>query len=158
MLPRVRRHAVSDWFRRRRQFYDVRAASSASVPATNSAAMLGQYVDSHHEDVLRVRFHPTRATSLLTAGADGLACLFDVSQQNEDDALQVVMNAGSDIVNVSVIDGADLVYCQTSVEGAALFDARTGASCGAMPNSRTSSRGRRIFRGLHHRRKVGAIC
>ena len=121
-------------------FFDVRAASGAASftgqESPSQGVLLGQYVDSHYEDVLRVRFHPNKTTSLLTGGADGLACVFDVSKQSEDEALKVVMNAGSDVVNVRVIDGADLVFCHTSIEGIALFDAASGQSCGIIPNFR----------------------
>lgn len=121
-------------------FFDVRAASGAASftgqESPPQGALLGQYVDSHYEDVLRVRFHPNRTTSLITGGADGLACVFDVSKQSEDEALNVVMNAGSDVVNVRVIDDADLVFCHTSIEGIALFDAASGQSCGMIPNFR----------------------
>jgi hypothetical protein len=38
------------------------------------------------EDVTQVRFHPSGA--LFSGSMDGLICVFDISQNNEDDAVQ----------------------------------------------------------------------
>jgi WD40 repeat protein len=107
-------------------FYDIRGGGK----------LLGEYVNSHSDEVLCVRFHPTKPTLLMTGGADGLACVFDVAVNGEDEALVTVCNAESDVVNVKVLDGKDLLCCQTSVETLALFTISDGQCVGNFANLR----------------------
>ena len=92
-------------------FYDIRGGGT----------LLGEYVESHSDDVLCVRFHPNKPTILMTGGADGLACVFNVAVNGEDEALMTVCNAQSDVIDVKSLDGDDVLCCQTSVETLCLF-------------------------------------
>jgi WD40 repeat protein len=107
-------------------FYDIRGGGK----------LLGEYKDSHSDDVLCVRFHPTKPTILITGGADGLACVFDVAVNSEDEALITVCNAQSDIVKVKVLDGNDLLCCQTTVETLCLYRISDGQCVSDMSNFR----------------------
>ena len=39
--------------------------------------------------VSKIRFHPEKPNSLLAGSEDGLLCLFDLSQSNEEDAINI---------------------------------------------------------------------
>lgn len=54
---------------------------------------LGGYNDSHNDDITQVKFNPTQADTLATASTDGLINVFDISQNDEDDAVTYCMNA-----------------------------------------------------------------
>ena len=63
-------------------FWDVRAPINKQL--------LGYYTESHSDDILQVKFSRLNAKKLLSGSTDGLVCLYDVSQANEDDALEQV--------------------------------------------------------------------
>lgn len=105
-------------------FYDVRQ------PATP----LGSYVNSHTDEVTRVRFQhsaqytfsssssPASTGLLVTGSEDGLACIFDTTQASEDAALKSVMNAQTSIRQVGFF-GPNLegIYCMTGSETMSLW-------------------------------------
>ena len=62
--------------------------------------MLGGYWDSYGDDVTSVKFHGTDASKLATGGTDGLINVFDISRDNEDDALLTTLNSESSIRNL----------------------------------------------------------
>jgi WD40 repeat protein len=107
-------------------FYDIRGGGK----------LLGEYTNSHSDDVLCVRFHPKKPTILMTGGADGLACVFNVSVNGEDEALITVCNANSDVVKVKVLDGNDLLCCQTTVETLCMFRISDGQCVSNLSNFR----------------------
>ena len=45
------------------------------------------FSDSFSDDVTKIKFHPEKPNSLLAGSEDGLLCLFDLSQNNEEDAI-----------------------------------------------------------------------
>lgn len=63
-------------------FWDVRAPSTKQL--------LGYYTESHSDDILQVKFSRMNAKKLISGSTDGLVCLYDVSQANEEDALEQV--------------------------------------------------------------------
>ena len=40
-------------------------------------AQVGEYQESHMEPVVQLAFHPTEPSHLVSAGEDGLLCVFD---------------------------------------------------------------------------------
>ncbi|XP_055607987.1 WD repeat-containing protein 89 [Uranotaenia lowii] len=58
---------------------------------------LGCYWESHSEDITSVRFHPNNPDFLASASVDGLVNVFDISQTNEDDAMQFCFNVDNSI-------------------------------------------------------------
>lgn len=66
--------------------YDVRKLQTGSVEAIN------RYVDSHNDDITDLQFHPTRQHMLVSASTDGVLNLFDLREQNEDDAVVEAFN------------------------------------------------------------------
>jgi WD40 repeat protein len=102
-------------------FFDLRNVSSGNSTISNP---LGTYVDSHTEEVTKVRFQDVagskgyETTSLLvSAGEDGLACIFDTSQPSEEAALRSVLNIQSPLRDVNFF-GPSLegIYCLTGSE------------------------------------------
>lgn len=73
-------------------FWDARMPSA-------EGKLLGAYWESHSDDVTAVRYHPERFNSLATGSTDGLLCLFDLLQPNEDDALIYSLNTESSVVS-----------------------------------------------------------
>jgi len=103
-------------------FFDLRQLSNNH---NNVHRPLGSYVDSHTDDVTKVRFQPMSrdgghedTTSLIvTASEDGLACIFDTSQPLEEEALQSVMNIGSPLRDVGFFGPSmEGLFCLTGSE------------------------------------------
>lgn len=66
-------------------FWDLRAPVNKQL--------LGYYTESHSDDIIHVEFSRINSSKLISGSTDGLVCLYDVSQSNEDDALdQVFIN------------------------------------------------------------------
>ncbi|OQR92392.1 hypothetical protein ACHHYP_03749 [Achlya hypogyna] len=62
---------------------------------TRSAGKLGEYGESHMDNVTRVRFHPLRRSEVVTASEDGVVCLFDCTIADEDEAIISIVNVES---------------------------------------------------------------
>lgn len=89
--------------------------------------LLGSYVDSHRDAVTQVVFHPEQPSLLVSAGEDGLVCLFDTTQCTEELALSAVINLGAPGRRVGFC-GDGTLYCLTGSETASLWDTQT-TSC-----------------------------
>ena len=89
-------------------FFDLRYNNDTAPSGT----LMGNYLDSHTEEVTKVHFQtiPTQSSSsssrtevktvLASASEDGLIAIHDPSQPTEDDALQSVLNIGTPLRNV----------------------------------------------------------
>ncbi|KAM5129690.1 WD repeat-containing protein 89 [Mantella aurantiaca] len=99
-------------------FWDARYSSKG-----DSREPLGVYSESHNDDITQVRFHPTNPGLVATGSTDGLVNVFDIMEDNEDDALRSTYNSDS---SVSVIGWAgkdhNQMYCLTHDEGFFLWD------------------------------------
>ena len=84
-----------------------------------------QYVESHNDDVTdvctfhtyltitdntywQVRYHPTRANLLLSGSTDGLVNIYDITVDDEEDALYQVVNHGSSIHHGGFLGDMDI--------------------------------------------------
>ncbi|KAI0229109.1 WD repeat-containing protein 89 [Lamellibrachia satsuma] len=84
---------------------------------TRKPQPLGCYSESHHDDITQVCFHPQLRDSLLTGSTDGLVCVFDVSQESEDDALQGTLNSESSVSQIGWCGERQCnIYCTTHIE------------------------------------------
>ncbi|CCG20689.1 hypothetical protein CORT_0A03000 [Candida orthopsilosis Co 90-125] len=61
----------------------------------NSAQLVKSFVDSHHDDVTALEFHPTFSNYLMSGSTDGYVNIYDLSKSDEDEALHQVINFGS---------------------------------------------------------------
>lgn len=84
---------------------------------------LGSYVDSHTDEVTKVRFQQMsrdshETTSLIvSASEDGLACIFDTTQPLEEMALNSVINVGSPLRDVGFFGPSmEGLFCLTGSE------------------------------------------
>lgn len=50
------------------------------------------FVDSHHDDITCIKFHPTDPTVLLSGSTDGYTNIYDLTEEEEDDSLHQVIN------------------------------------------------------------------
>lgn len=58
----------------------------------NPSVPIRSYVESHTDTITQLAFHPARSDVLLSGSTDGLVSIFDLSQSEEEDALQQVLN------------------------------------------------------------------
>ena len=92
----------------------------------NSALLLGSYVNSHRDAVTQVEFHPEQTSVLMSAGEDGLICIYDTTKPNEDEALGLVINTGTPCRKVGFCDQQH-IFCLTGSETASIWDCNTAA-------------------------------
>ncbi|KAM8921282.1 WD repeat-containing protein 89 [Pelodytes ibericus] len=95
-------------------FWDARSPSGKFA----SKDPLGVYSESHNDDVTQIRFHPTNPSMVASGSTDGLVNVFDISKDNEDDALNATCNSDSS-VNYVGWAGEDYnqIFCLTHDEG-----------------------------------------
>ncbi|KAI5966808.1 uncharacterized protein KGF55_000217 [Candida pseudojiufengensis] len=60
----------------------------------NTEKIVKSFVDSHHDDVTCLEFHPT-LNYLMSGSTDGYVNIYDLSKVDEEDALHQVINFGS---------------------------------------------------------------
>ena len=103
-------------------FFDVRQQQSQQQQQP-----VGSYLNSHTDDVTRVRFHSHTNTLLVTGSEDGLACVFDTTQPSEEAALSSVMNVQSPLRQVDFC-GPQLerIVCRTGSETLSLWNWQSG--------------------------------
>lgn len=105
---------------------------------TRKPTAMGAYWESHSDDITQVRFHPTLPDRLATGSADGLINVFDVSANNEDDALEHCLNTERSVQQLQWHEKAsrtkpgaaddskqierDLLSCITHVNDLQLYD------------------------------------
>ncbi|GMG19118.1 unnamed protein product [Ambrosiozyma monospora] len=53
---------------------------------------LRSFIDSHNDDIMDIKFHPTRKNLLLSGSTDGYVNLYDLNVKDEEDALLQVIN------------------------------------------------------------------
>ncbi|KAJ3648254.1 hypothetical protein Zmor_020071 [Zophobas morio] len=85
-------------------FWDVRKHS-----------LLGGYWESHTDDITQVKFHHDDPNKLISGSVDGLINLYDLSQNNEEDALIDSLNTESSVEKLRWLQhqGKDIVGCIT---------------------------------------------
>lgn len=56
---------------------------------------LRSFMDSHHDDVTDLKFHPSDSNLLISGSTDGYVNIYDLTQEEEEDALHQVINFAS---------------------------------------------------------------
>ncbi|KAJ1975227.1 hypothetical protein H4R35_003237 [Dimargaris xerosporica] len=109
-------------------FWDLRqspagAADTKASTVTNSAsAPLTTYAESHSDDITQVRFHPTHEHTLLSGSEDGLLCLFNLTQADEEDALVAAGNTCSTVNRLGWFGPqAEYVYALSPLQSFSLW-------------------------------------
>ncbi|XP_007530971.1 WD repeat-containing protein 89 [Erinaceus europaeus] len=96
-------------------FWDARI-NSQDMSSTKDP--LGVYSETHSDDITQVCFHPSNPNMIVSGSTDGLVNVFDISVDNEEDALITTCNSVSS-VNCIGWAGKDYkqIYCMTHDEG-----------------------------------------
>lgn len=63
--------------------------------------IVGGYWESHENDVTQIKFHPTNPNLLLSGAMDGLINYFDISELNEEDAIQGTLNTDRSVSSLN---------------------------------------------------------
>lgn len=84
---------------------------------------LGAYSETHSDDITQVRFHPSNPHLVVSGSTDGLVNVFDISIDNEEDALVTTCNSVSSVSYIGW-SGKDYkqIYCMTHDEGFCWWD------------------------------------
>lgn len=77
-------------------FFDTRSLSNSN----GQQQPLGQYVDSHTQEVTKVQFMRNNDMILASGSEDGLVSIYDTAQPNEESALKSVLNVEASIRNL----------------------------------------------------------
>ncbi|XP_037923486.1 WD repeat-containing protein 89 isoform X2 [Hermetia illucens] len=96
---------------------------------TRQRKKLGGYCESHEDDITDIRFHPTNPDSLISGSTDGLVNVFDISKDNEDDALSLVINTESSVHKLHWNESENKQYkiaCVTHTHDFKLYEAEEG--------------------------------
>ncbi|XP_039098083.1 WD repeat-containing protein 89 isoform X1 [Hyaena hyaena] len=101
-------------------FWDARMNSQ---DLSTSKDPLGAYSETHSDDVTQVRFHPSNPNMVVSGSTDGLVNIFDISIDNEEDALVTTCNSASSVSCIGW-SGKDYkqIYCMTHDEGFCWWD------------------------------------
>ncbi|XP_003794487.1 WD repeat-containing protein 89 [Otolemur garnettii] len=96
-------------------FWDARM-NSQDLSTTQDP--LGTYSETHSDDITQVRFHPSNPNMVVSGSTDGLVNVFDISLDNEEDALVTTCNSVSSVSCIGW-SGKDYkqIYCMTHDEG-----------------------------------------
>lgn len=84
---------------------------------------LGAYSETHSDDITQVCFHPSNPHLVVSGSTDGLVNVFDISVDNEEDALVATCNSVSSVSSIGW-SGRDYkqIYCMTHDEGFCWWD------------------------------------
>jgi WD40 repeat protein len=61
----------------------------------NPSSVVRSFVDSHRDDITDLKFHPTIDNYLMSGSTDGFVNVYDLNEQDEDDALHQVITFSS---------------------------------------------------------------
>jgi WD40 repeat protein len=87
---------------------------------------VGSYTDAHTLEVTQVRFVDLSSSTLVSAGEDGLACLFDTRQATEETAMQTVLNVRAPVRRIGFCgNNRQDLYVLTGNETASIWDLNT---------------------------------
>jgi len=114
-------------------FFDIRGPGAGGSPG----ASLGEYADVNTDDVTQLRFHPTRSAELVTAGDDGLVCVFNTAVGSGEEAVTSVFNTDCPVQRFGFF-GHNLegLYCVSSIETLSVWHAPSAQRIGTFPDAR----------------------
>ena len=56
----------------------------------NPQSIERKFEDCHSDDITQIKYHPNNPNVMISGSTDGLCCLYDMSQSEEDEALYMV--------------------------------------------------------------------
>ena len=113
-------------------FYDLRSSlqSNMDIQLQNSncndsfksSRPLGQYSNTHSDEITQLLFHPRQQQVLVSAGEDGLMSVFDTSRSSEEDAVMSILNNDCPIQKMGFFGhDSEGIYCLSTIETASLW-------------------------------------
>ena len=110
------------------QLFDLRQGGKRKMHA---------YADSFADAVTQVCFHPFFENQLITGSEDGIACLFDVNIEEEEDAILSMINVESAITKVTLFGPAgENIACLTGTETLDVWNLNSATRIAHFPNIR----------------------
>lgn len=61
----------------------------------NPSSVVRSFVDSHHDDITSIEFHPSMTQYLMSGSTDGYVNIYNLLEEDEDEALHQVINYAS---------------------------------------------------------------
>ena len=62
---------------------------------------MGGYWESHSDDISSVKFNPEKGNVIASGDVEGTVNIFDLNEQDEDEALQCCHNAEDSVANMT---------------------------------------------------------
>lgn len=59
------------------------------------STLVRSFVDSHHDDITAIEFHPTLTQYMMSGSTDGYVNIYDLTQEEEDEAIHQTINFAS---------------------------------------------------------------
>lgn len=90
----------------------------------NPAAPLRRHAQAHSDDITSVRFSPRSSSlKLLSGSTDGLVCISDVNQEDEDEAVLNVGNWGCSVARAGWVHGSGVerAWARSDMETVSLW-------------------------------------
>ncbi|XP_065913646.1 WD repeat-containing protein 89-like isoform X2 [Dysidea avara] len=82
-----------------------------------SPKVMGKFSESHNDDITQVKFCPSYPTQLASGSTDGLVCVYDITELDEDEAIVSVLNTESSVANLGYFGPQyEYVYSLTHTE------------------------------------------
>ncbi|GAM23375.1 hypothetical protein SAMD00019534_065500 [Acytostelium subglobosum LB1] len=107
----------------------VALAVGSGVVLVNSKTLkeVRSFNDCHTEDVTRVRFHPNDSTKLLSCSVDGLICIYDLANQDADEAITFVMNGEHSVSTMGFFGPKNMhLWSLSTTERLSVWDLESG--------------------------------
>ncbi|EAR88171.2 WD domain, G-beta repeat protein (macronuclear) [Tetrahymena thermophila SB210] len=83
-----------------------------------------QFNETHNEEVTCVKFNENIPTQFVSSSLDGILCLFDLSQQNEEEACQSIIRTDQPVDRCGYINN-EIVYGITTVDSVFIMNSQT---------------------------------
>lgn len=90
----------------------------------NPAVPVRRHSSTHSDDINLVKFHPFEPSRLLSGSADGLLCISNSQEDDEDEAVVQVVNWGCSISRAGWFgsnDGSERVWSASDMETMAIW-------------------------------------
>lgn len=83
-----------------------------------------EFNETHGEEVTCVKFNENISTQFVSSSLDGMLCLFDLAQPNEEDACQAIIRTDQPVDRCGYINN-QIVYGITTVDSVFVMNTET---------------------------------
>ncbi|KYQ91926.1 WD40 repeat-containing protein [Tieghemostelium lacteum] len=90
-------------------------------------SVIRTFDSSHTEDITRVRFHPNDPTKIVSVSMDGLICLYDLNQADDEEAIISVLNGEFPLSSFGFFGkNSEFIFTLSTQERLAIWDLASG--------------------------------